>query len=1443
MLDKDDPRLTAYALGELDDGERQTVESELNRRPELREEVEAIRRTSSLLTEHLGAEPYPQLTGEQREAIRQESQAAARVSSEPVDAERDRRRRILLASLTVAATLLIAVFVVRGQLPFVNLAQRDESSMPSASPSVDGEVERSLLGKSLGLSKTEEFTDDDSLSPSDPEPSLDVDYSTDVAVPEMPELAVPEVGDLSAPERQPRLMHNASDLQTPPPASPSPDGMTIPDTRASIETQPDYGGYPGGGMMGGMGPGMGSGMGVDVRGRMDRDMAGDYEETPYRSSPSTWASEDRARGQRADGDAFGRDGTGERGGRLGGYRSEGLSESDPGQTFEAHPPRPARPRLSRLERTNEVARPVEISGTLPSEPQVRGHDVAARHDRESEALRLLAKQDRAAAEERQQTVPLGAGRPHRNVTDGGDAGDTRRLVDSREGTAQPAGSTPSDHLITESLAFNDRRSRLVEGKEAIAKKLDEAGKPAKPADGKQTRGESRTWRRAKATPNASRLMIGDRDDLPLEGMQVNVMVDGFRARVLLDLYYHNNRSQQLEGSFKLRLPSEASLYYFAFGQTTFEYRPMVDSLATKGFLTAEMVRASGTGPKEIFKARSETWRDVKEARVVPREKAAHAYSEVVRRRVDPALVEWSGAGVFNAKVFPLMPNKLHRIVVGYDVNLRQDGDDLVYNLDLPEDLSECMVDLDVSALPGASAEVIPATRPFVSGGRAFYHFDDPADKSINVRFDDAGTLLLTGSDEATNEYFTTRITPDLPAGETGASSKHAIFLLDTSLSSNPDKFNVWLKMLEMILAKNRDSIQQFAVLFFNVESHWSQRGYVKNTPKNVQKVLNHASTLSLEGATDLRQALAEANSPEWSRGDEKKPTPDLFLLSDGAATWGETDVNAIARTLKSGTSGSLFAYKTGLTGTAIGALEHLARETGGAVFSVASEQEVESASTAHRTRPWRLLNVAVDDASDMLVAGRPRFVYPGQSLLVVGRGKPQTELHLHLRRGDEDKVLTIPFDRTVESELAARTYGQVAVGQLEDLASATEEVAVAYARHFRVTGRTCSLLMLESEADYQRFNIKPEDDQFVVKSSPADHLIRRKADEMSQKLDDPKEAMKAWLAKMENLPGFQFKVPTALGLVVDRLPREAFDVEVPRLVCKQRDREDLPKKFFQQLEDGNLDYDVATGEAERRYGKYGGPDALKALSSLIETNPGDTVLARDVAFSAIEWGLGGQAYPLLRRVALARPYQPQVYLATAECLADLGHADLAVIYYEVALTGKWNARYQDFNRIADVEYLHLLQRISAGELSTRAPEYTKARLESLSQTVDVDNADLIVTMMWNTDRTDVDLHVLEPSGEECFYKNRNTRAGGKITRDVTEGFGPEMYTLDDAQDGKYKIMANYFGTDTNRTQVRAKVYVTVYEMFGTKQERVNRHTVTLSRSKEKRDIATVMVEK
>jgi Ca-activated chloride channel family protein len=68
-MNPDDPRLTAYALGELDRAERAGLEVELQKNPELRLAVEEIRQTAITLCEGLATEPSPKLLPSQRAAV------------------------------------------------------------------------------------------------------------------------------------------------------------------------------------------------------------------------------------------------------------------------------------------------------------------------------------------------------------------------------------------------------------------------------------------------------------------------------------------------------------------------------------------------------------------------------------------------------------------------------------------------------------------------------------------------------------------------------------------------------------------------------------------------------------------------------------------------------------------------------------------------------------------------------------------------------------------------------------------------------------------------------------------------------------------------------------------------------------------------------------------------------------------------------------------------------------------------------------------------------------------------------------------------------------------------------------------------------------------------------------------------------------------------------
>ena len=956
-----------------------------------------------------------------------------------------------------------------------------------------------------------------------------------------------------------------------------------------------------------------------------------------------------------------------------------------------------------------------------------------------------------------------------------------------------------------------------------------AEKASDDASGGKPGGSVTTWKRSTQRSGASRLMVGDHEQLPLKGAEISARVDGFRARVTLDLYYLNTGSRAYEGRFQVRLPDEASPYYFAFGALNTQ----VAQVATDAvpLFTPEQARTLGTTPADIVSARAGSWSSPREAVMMPRERAAFAYAETVRRRVDPALLEWQGGGVFSAKVFPLEASKMHRVVIGYDVDLVRAGDDLELAIDLPEEVPRLSVDLNVAA--GKHPPTLsPAATPGTAGDRLFYRLDNPTEKTVTLRFKSPPATALAGTDPSAGPVFATAITPDLvvpvagpkeapkaaPQAAPVAGAERAVLAVDVSLSANPDRYNVWLTMLEAVLTNNRPHLDEFAVVFFNVEQFWWRPSWAKNTPENVAELMSFARSLALEGATDLGGVLTAAARPPW---EAPGPTPsrwDIFLLSDGTATWGESDAAAIGATLRPSTSGShaLFTYQTGMGGTDGSMLARLARESGGAVFSVVGEAEVARASTAHRNRPLLLKGVSVKGATDLMVAGRPTAVFPGQTLRLVGRGQiaDGAEVVLSVEQNGQTREVRTKIGRVVASELTSRAFGQVAVNQLEELQYAAEKVATSYAMHFRVPGRTCSLVMLDSPSDYARYS-PPSDPGKDVAASLASDVVAATSRQVEAMLADPKQRFLGWLSRLPSMPGVSLSLPPRLQSYLAQMPQPSFAVAAAPLEVRSHGSRDVPEPVASQLRNHQLDYTALADDAARRRTSLGSGDALKALSSLVEESPGDAVLARDVSFSAMEYGLPAQAYFLLRRVADARPDEPLTYRALAQCLGQMGRADLAIAYYEIALAGQWPGRFGEFRKIVALDYVRLLRRVERGELTVSDPGFARERLAAVAPMIGVGQADIVVSIMWNTDNTDVDLHVVEPSGEECYYGHRDTASGGSLTTDVTTGYGPEMYVLPRAPRGVYRVSAHYYASDRNRASARSKVYATVIEGFGT----------------------------
>lgn len=70
---------------------------------------------------------------------------------------------------------------------------------------------------------------------------------------------------------------------------------------------------------------------------------------------------------------------------------------------------------------------------------------------------------------------------------------------------------------------------------------------------------------------------------------------------------------------------------------------------------------------------------------------------------------------------------------------------------------------------------------------------------------------------------------------------------------------------------------------------------------------------------------------------------------------------------------------------------------------------------------------------------------------------------------------------------------------------------------------------------------------------------------------------------------------------------------------------------------------------------------------------------------------------------------------------------------------------------------------------------------------------LRIVLSWDSDHTDLDLHVLSPDGVHVFYGNRLGSNGGALDVDVTTGFGPEIFATPQPLRGAYHVYVNYYG--------------------------------------------------
>lgn len=253
--------------------------------------------------------------------------------------------------------------------------------------------------------------------------------------------------------------------------------------------------------------------------------------------------------------------------------------------------------------------------------------------------------------------------------------------------------------------------------------------------------------------------------------------------------------------------------------------------------------------------------------------------------------------------------------------------------------------------------------------------------------------------------------------------------------------------------------------------------------------------------------------------------------------------------------------------------------------------------------------------------------------------------------------------------------------------------------------------------------------------------------------------------------------------------------------------------------------------------------AVRILSNLAELKIDDVGLLRVYAWRLREADELDNAILILRKVAKLRPDEVVSWRDLAMTLTmrakknnDVRDAQEALNLYHKVIFNSWNNEsYDDIDDLLSVavvaleefnELISWCKRKGWLEKKISVPKFDPKFMKNFE-------SDLRIVVSWDSDNTDIDLMISEPSGEKIYYNNKCSLTGGILGYDIIDGYGPEEYIHKYAPKGKYSIYANYFASHEQRLIGAATITVIFYSNWGRSSQKSKTVTYRLDKVKDK----------
>ncbi|MGB5689875.1 MAG: DUF2135 domain-containing protein, partial [Woeseiaceae bacterium] len=234
-------------------------------------------------------------------------------------------------------------------------------------------------------------------------------------------------------------------------------------------------------------------------------------------------------------------------------------------------------------------------------------------------------------------------------------------------------------------------------------------------------------------------------------------------------------------------------------------------------------------------------------------------------------------------------------------------------------------------------------------------------------------------------------------------------------------------------------------------------------------------------------------------------------------------------------------------------------------------------------------------------------------------------------------------------------------------------------------------------------------------------------------------------------------------------------------------------------------------------------DAMSAESialSALELPISDAGTMTAVAMRLARHGLFDYAIDVFRQAVYAQPQSPAMWRNLGVALADAAmDPDIEKHHATEMLSEALDILIQvgqmSPGRAGDgIELVSLIEANHVFEALRMRGVDNNQLSDNLRKNLDLD---LRVVLSWNS-ISDLDLWIVEPSGEKVGYNNLLSQAGGLMPKDITGSFGPEQYLVKTLQPGTYEFYVDYFQSDVLNPNGAVVVRLDVIRNWGRASE-------------------------